>query len=48
MKLVTTKFKSGGLYDKHVVTTWNLGKLLGSVKPRKQCVEMAGEGPSEY
>ena len=25
MKLVTTKFKSGGL---HVVTTWNLGNRL--------------------
>jgi len=28
MKLVTTKFKSGGLYEKHVVATWNLGNLL--------------------
>ena len=25
MKLVTTNFKSGGLYEKHVVATWNLG-----------------------
>jgi len=24
MKLVTTKFKSGGLHGKHVVATWNL------------------------
>jgi len=24
MKLVTTKFKSGGLHEKHVVATWNL------------------------
>jgi len=24
MNLVTTKFKSGGLYEKHVVATWNL------------------------
>jgi len=24
MKLVTTKFKSGGLYEKHVVATWNV------------------------
>jgi len=24
-KLVTTKFKSGGLHEKHVVATWNLG-----------------------
>ena len=28
MKLVTTKFKSGGLHDKHVVATWNLGNHL--------------------
>jgi len=28
MKLVTTRFKSGGLHEKHVVTTWNLGKHL--------------------
>ena len=26
MKLVTTKFKSGGLHEKHVVATWKLGK----------------------
>ena len=25
MKLVTTKFKSGGVHEKHVVATWNLG-----------------------
>ena len=25
MKLVTNKFKSGGLHEKHVVATWNLG-----------------------
>jgi len=25
MKLVTTKFKSEGLLEKHVVATWNLG-----------------------
>jgi len=25
MKLITTKFKSGGLHEKHVVATWNLG-----------------------
>jgi hypothetical protein len=24
-KLVTKKFKSGGLHEKHVVATWNLG-----------------------
>jgi len=28
MKLVTTKFKSRGLHEKHVVATWNLGKHL--------------------
>jgi len=28
MKLVTTKFKSGGLHEKHVVATWNLGTIL--------------------
>ena len=27
-KLVTTKFKSGGLHEKHVVVTWNLGNRL--------------------
>jgi len=25
MKLITTKFKSGGLHEKHVLATWNLG-----------------------
>jgi len=28
MKLVTTEFKSGGLDEKHVVATWNLGNHL--------------------
>jgi len=28
MKLVTTKFKSGGLHEKRVVVTWNLGNRL--------------------
>jgi len=28
MKLATTKFKSGGLHEKHVVATWNLGNHL--------------------
>ena len=28
MKLVTTKFKSGGLHEKHVVATWSLGNQL--------------------
>ena len=28
MKLDTTKLKSGGLHEKHVVATWNLGNHL--------------------
>ena len=28
MKLVTNKFKSGGLHEKHVVATWNLRNHL--------------------
>ena len=28
MKLVTTKFKSGGLHEKRVVATWNVGNRL--------------------
>jgi len=28
MKLVSAKFKSGGLHEKHVVATWNLGNRL--------------------
>jgi len=28
MKSVTNKFKSGGLHEKHVVATWNLGNRL--------------------
>jgi len=28
VELVTTKFKSGGLHEKHVVATWNLGNHL--------------------
>jgi len=27
-KKVTTKFKSGGLHEKHVVATWKLGNHL--------------------
>ena len=30
MKLVTNKFKSVGLHEKHVVVTWNLGNRLSS------------------
>jgi len=28
VKLVTNKFKSGGLHEKHVVATWNVGNRL--------------------
>ena len=28
MKSVTTKFKSGGLHEKRVVATWNVGNRL--------------------
>ena len=28
MKLVTTKFKYGGLHEKHVLATWNVGNHL--------------------
>ena len=28
MKLITTEFKSGGLHEKHVVATWNVGNRL--------------------
>ena len=27
-KSVTTRFKSGGLHEKHVVATWNVGNRL--------------------
>jgi len=28
MKLVTARFKSAGLHEKHVVAAWNLGNRL--------------------
>ena len=28
VKLVTARFKSGGLHEKHVVETWNVGNRL--------------------
>jgi len=28
VKSVTNKFKSGGLHEKHVVATWNVGNRL--------------------
>ena len=30
IKLVTNKFKSGGLHEKHVVATWTLGNRLST------------------
>jgi len=30
MKLVTNKFKSGELHEKHVVATWNFGNHLSN------------------
>ena len=47
MKSVTAEFTSGGLHEKHVVATWNLGEpsqhlLLGTGKQRKPRVEVAG------
>jgi hypothetical protein len=27
-QLVPTKFKTGGLHEKHVVATWNLGSYV--------------------
>ena len=47
MKLVTTKFKSGGLHEKHVVATWNLGNHLSICfwaqgNQKKTCVEVIG------
>jgi len=31
MKLVTIRFKSGGLHEMHVVATWNLGNHLSPI-----------------
>ena len=38
MKLVTNKFKSGGLHEKHVVATWNLGNHLSCIRPCLRCI----------
>jgi len=37
MKLVATRFKSGGLHEKHVVATWNVGNRLSIWEPSQQC-----------
>ena len=44
-KLVTTKFKSGRLHEKHVVATWNLWSALHSSRfnPTKNPVPIAKE-----
>ena len=53
MKLVTTKFKSGGLHEKHVVATWNLGNhlsicLQAQGNQEKSVSRWPVTGPSEY
>ena len=53
MKLVTTKFKSGGLHEKHVVATWNLGNHLSICFwvqgiQEKPVSRWPVSGPSEY
>ena len=39
MKLVTTGFKSGGLHEKHVVATWNVGNHLSAFAYRHRETE---------
>jgi hypothetical protein len=43
-KKVTRKYKSGGLHERHVITTWEPSQhsLVDTGKPRKTCVEVAG------
>ena len=53
MKLVTTKFKSGGLHEKHVVATWNFGNHLSICfwvrgNQEKPVSRWPAAGPSEY
>ena len=31
MKLFTARFKTGGLHEKHVVATWNVGNRLNVI-----------------
>jgi len=50
MRLVTTRFKSGGLHEKHVVATWNIGNRLSSILRASDEVKfeiLAGDVP-EY
>jgi len=46
MKLVTNKFKSGGLHEKHNVESWEPSQhlLSGTGKPRKTCGPQAKLG----
>jgi hypothetical protein len=53
MKLVTTKFKSGGLCEKHVVDIWKVGNHLSICFQTKENQEKPVSrwpviGPSEY
>jgi len=53
LKLVTTRFKSGGLHEKHVVATWNLGNhhsicLWTQGNQEKPVSKWPVAGPSEY
>jgi len=53
MELVITKFKSGGLHEKHVVATWNLGNHLNICfwaqrNQEKPVSRWPVAGPSEY
>ena len=52
-KLVTNKFKSGGLHEKHVVATWNVGNRLSICSQtqgnqEKPVSRWPVAGPSEY
>jgi len=52
MKLVINKFKSGGLHEKHVVATWNVGNniicLLTQGNEEKPVSRWPVVEPSEY
>ena len=53
MKFVTNKFKSGGLHEKHVVATWNLGNNLSIFfetqgNQEEPVSRWPVAGPSEY
>jgi len=53
VKLVTTKLRSGGLHEKHVMATWNLGNHLSMCfwaqgNQEKPVSRWPVAGPSEY